>query len=103
LKDRRTIAERWESDGQIIAYVWATFTYWPGYGVSGAHIEDILVTREFRRKGVALQVIRHVEELARERGATILRSGTGIENLASQAMHRKAGFYVERTEFEKEL
>ena len=42
-------------------------------------------------------------DLARERGATVLRSGTGIENMASRELHAKLGFQVSRVEFEKEI
>ena len=103
MKDGRTIAEIWEDGGSPVAYIWASFTDWPEYKTTGAEIHDIMVVPEYQRRGIALQVIRHVEKLACERGATILRSGTGIENIASQGLHKKAGFYTQRVEFEKEL
>jgi GNAT superfamily N-acetyltransferase len=62
-----------------------------------------MVASEYQRRGIATQVIKHVEELARRRGATWLRSGTGIENMASQRLHKKSGFYTYHMEFEKEL
>jgi ribosomal protein S18 acetylase RimI-like enzyme len=103
MNDRRTIAEIWEDAGSPVAYVWASFTDWPEYNTTGAEIHDIMVAPEYQRRGIAMQVVRHVEKLARERGATLLRSGTGIENIASQGLHKKAGFYTQRVEFEKEL
>jgi GNAT superfamily N-acetyltransferase len=103
MKDRRTIAEFWEDGRSIVAYVWVTFTDWPEYNATGAEIKDIMVAPEFQRRGIATQVIKHVEELARERGATELRSGTGIQNAASRELHTKLGFYTQRIEFEKEL
>jgi GNAT superfamily N-acetyltransferase len=103
LKDPRTVVEFWESDGATAAYVWVTFTDWSEYNVTGAEIRDIMVTPEFQRRGIATQVIRHVEELAREKGASILRSGTGIENTASQGLHTGLGFHTWHLDFEKEL
>jgi GNAT superfamily N-acetyltransferase len=103
MKDSRTIVEFWENGGSIIAYVWVTFTDWPEYNATGAEISDILVVPEFQRRGIATQVIKHVEELACKRGATLLRSGTGSENVASQELHAKLGFQTYRVEFEKEL
>jgi GNAT superfamily N-acetyltransferase len=103
MKDKRTIAEIWESGGSTVAYVWARFIDWPEYDTTAAEIDDIMVVPGFQRRGIAVQVIRYVEKLARERGATLLRSGTGIENVASQGLHTKSGFYTRRLEFEKEL
>jgi L-amino acid N-acyltransferase YncA len=48
-------------------------------------------------------MIKHVEDLARERGATVLRSGTGIENTASRELHAKLGFQTCHMDFEKEI
>ena len=103
MKDRRTIAEIWEEGDLPVAYVWASFTDWPQYNSTGAEIHDIMVAPTYQRHGIASKVIKHVEQLARERGATLLRSGTGIENIPSRELHAKMGFYVQRHEFEKEL
>lgn len=103
MKDPRTIAEFWENGGLVVAYIWVTFMDWPDYNSTGAEINDILVVPEFQRRGIATQIIKHVEELARKRGATLFRSGTGIENVASQKLHAKLGFQTYRVEFEKEL
>lgn len=103
LKDSRTIAEIWEDSGAAIAYVWVKFTDWPEYNATVAEIQDIMVAPAYQRKGIASQIIRRGEKLARERGATVLRSGTGAENVASQALHVKMGFKLDRMEYEKEL
>lgn len=103
MRDPRTIAEIWEEDGVPVAYVWATFTDWPEYKMTGVEIHDVMVAPESRRRGIATQIMQRVEKLAKERGATLLRSGAGIENDASGELHTKVGFYVQRVEFEKEL
>jgi len=103
MKDPRTIAEIWEEDGAPVAYVWASFTDWPEYKMTGVEIHDVMVAPAYRRRGIATQIMQRVEKLARERGATLLRSGTGIENNASGELHTRVGFYVQRVEFEKEL
>ena len=46
---------------------------------------------------------RTVAEIWINGDASVIRSGTGIENYASQSMHRKAGFCTYRVEFEKVL
>ena len=103
LKDRRTIAEIWEDDGSVVAYVWARFTDIPVYGLTVAQVEDVAVVPEYRRRGIATLLMAHVEQLAVERGANLLRSGTGIENVASQELHRSLGFHTIRLDYEKIL
>ena len=44
-----------------------------------------------------------MEALAREHGADLLRSDTGIENFLSDRLHTKAGLKPIRTEYEKTL
>jgi GNAT superfamily N-acetyltransferase len=101
LKDHRTIAEFWENGDTVAAYVWVILHDWPGD--PDAEINDILIVPEFQRRGIATQMIKHVEDLAHERGATVLRSGTGIENMASRELHAKLGFQTCHMDFEKEI
>ena len=61
------------------------------------------MSESHRRQGIGTEILEHVEALARERGADLLRSDTGIENLASDRLHTKAGFKPIRTEYEKVL
>ena len=103
LKDPRTIAEIWEDDAVVVAYIWVKFLDWPEYHSTGAEINDIIVTPAFRRQGIATDIIKRVERLARERGATLLRSGTGAENVASQGLHAKLGFKTSWLQYDKEL
>jgi len=79
------------------------FIDWPEYDATGAEICDIMVAPAFQRRGIASKIIERVEQLARERGATLLRSGTGAENVASQWLHTKLGFKTNHLEYEKEL
>ena len=104
LKDSRTIVEIWEDDdGTPIAYVRVGFEDWPDYKATGAEIRDIMVAKAYQRKGIATQIINRVEKLARERGATLLRSGTVVQNMASRELHAKLGFSTSWMQFEKEL
>jgi GNAT superfamily N-acetyltransferase len=101
MKDQRTIAEFRENGDTVAGYVWVIFHDWPGD--PDAEINDILIVPEFQRRGIATQMIKHVEQLARERGATVLRSGTGFENMASRELHAKLGFQTCHMDFEKEI
>ncbi len=103
LEDPRTIAEMWESDVGAVGYVWATFHDVEGYGLTFAEIDDIGVFPQHRRRGAGLAMLRRVEALAKERGASWLRSEAGIENTASRALHAKHGFRQYHIGYEKLL
>ncbi|MBA7635718.1 hypothetical protein ES703_43322 [subsurface metagenome] len=92
LTDQRTIAEIWEDVATIIGYLWVDFSEIGDYGITVAEVKDIIVTDDYRRRGIGRKMLAHAEKLARDRGADICRSGTGIENLASQKLHTSSGF-----------
>ena len=103
MDDSRTVAEIWEIDEQVAGYVWATFTDLIGYDLTFAEIRDIAVSESYRRRGMATEMLSHVERLARDRGASVLRSEAGIENVASHKLHEKLGFETHRIGYEKLL
>jgi len=103
MKENRTIAEILEIDSVKVGYLWVTFTDVQDYGMTIAGIMDIAVARDYQRRGIGTTMLRHVEELAKEQGATLLRSDTGIENLASQKLHESCGFRPYRIHYEKVL
>jgi len=57
-----------------------------------AFLEGIFVAPEFRRTGVAGQLVKAVENWARQLGCSELASDTGIANVASQKLHGALGF-----------
>lgn len=103
LEDERTLAEIWEDEGIVVGYVWVTFTDIADYNLTFAEIDDIAVADAYQRRGIASQMLMPVELLARERGAHILRSETGIENIASQGLHTKLDFQTYHLRYEKLL
>lgn len=50
-----------------------------------------------------MEMLAHAERVARERGAGLLRSEAGIENLASHGLHEKLGFDTYQLKYEKLL
>jgi ribosomal protein S18 acetylase RimI-like enzyme len=78
-----------------------TFVDIEGYGITVAEIMDIAVAPDYQRRGIGQEMVSYIEETARERGATSLRSDTGVENKASQRLHERAGFKVCRINYEK--
>lgn len=103
LKDKRTIAEILEDNGIVVGYLWATFTDVEGYDITIATVMDIAVVPDYKRRGIGTKMMGYIEETAREREATLLRSDTGIENIASQRLHEKVGFKPYRICYEKIL
>lgn len=101
MKDERTMAEILEDNGSTVGYLWVTFTEIRGYNVTIAEIMDIGVTPSYQRRGIGLSMLRRIEEAARQKGATLLRSDTGSGNTASQRLHEKFGFKTYKIHYEK--
>ncbi len=74
-----------------------------GYDLTVAAVNDIEVVAARQRQGIGTLMLQRAEALARERGAQLLRSETGSENVASQGLHAKLGFEVFRLQYEKRL
>jgi GNAT superfamily N-acetyltransferase len=108
LDDARTIVEIWEdgdSAGLLVpvAFLWLGFTDMRDYEVAVAEVNDIAVAPERQGEGLGRAVLRFAEQQARVRGANILRSETGVENLTSQGLHQSEGFETYRYLYEKRL
>jgi ribosomal protein S18 acetylase RimI-like enzyme len=89
--------------GEVVGFLWVTFAEIEGYELTVAEVMDIELIPAYQRQGHGSMILAHAETLAIERGAQVLRSETGVENVASQALHRKAGFEVHRLRYEKLL
>jgi len=103
MEDARTIADiiKNESD-ETIGYLWVPF-YGENKSFIWADIQDIYVEEAYRRAGVAAYLMDYAEKSARQNGAKVIRSGTGCENIKSQELHKKMGYYQYRIEYEKIL
>jgi aminoglycoside 6'-N-acetyltransferase I len=56
------------------------------------YVEGIYVKPEYRKQGIARELLRLGEEWSRAHGCTEYASDTEIENVESQAFHLRAGF-----------
>lgn len=102
--DVRTIAEIiLTDDGHPAGYLWVPFHEDADSGFCFAEIQDIFIGEEFRRLGLARELLLYAENNAKKHGARVIRSGTGCENTASIRLHENMGYYQYRCEFEKEL
>ena len=103
MKDPRTVAEILEDNGVAIGYLWVIFMNIKDYNIIIADIMDIAVAPDYQHRGIGLMMMEHIENIAKERGVTLLRSCTGIENVGSQKLHEKFGFKPYRIDYEQVL
>ena len=103
MADPRNIAVVCETDHEYVGYLWVRFTDVPEYNLTIAEVDDIVIVDKWRKKGFAAQLLEYAEKRCKQAGATVLRSATGINNIASLNLHQKAGFKIYRVEFEKLL
>ena len=97
LDDPRCIAELMlDETGAVAGCLWTTFYEDPDNGFSFMDVQDLYIEERLRGQGLASQLMAYAEEKARALGAKVIRSGTGCENAASQAMHKKLGYYIYR-------
>jgi ribosomal protein S18 acetylase RimI-like enzyme len=68
-----------------------------------AELTDLFVASEFRRAGVASQLVTHLEGIARERGATELVVLTWKSNAEGLAFYRAAGYEEDAVAMRKML
>jgi GNAT superfamily N-acetyltransferase len=75
-----------ELDGQVVAL--SRIAYQPGGQI---WLEAMRVDPEFRRRGIAARFLDHHITHARQRGARVVRLGTGGNNKATQILTGRAG------------
>ena len=104
IKDEKSIAEIIENEDKIkVAYLWVSFNADNENGFYFVDVQDIYVEEEYRNMRIAETLMKYAETKAKENGAIVIRSGTGIENTKSLNLHNKLGYYQYRYEFEKLL
>lgn len=104
MTDVRTIADILEDEnGSVLGYLWVTFSDIQDYNLTIAELNEIAVARDKRDTGIATYAMKYIEETSREKGAALLRSGTGYSNIPSRKLHELCGFKPYRIEYEKIL
>jgi len=103
MADERTVAEIIRTaSGEAVGYLWVAF-HGGDERFVWADVQDLYVEENFRRAGVAADLMDYAEQAAKRNGAKVIRSGTGCENFKSQGLHQKMGYYQYRFEYEKVL
>lgn len=103
LEDPSTIAELWEDNGAAVGFLWVVFHTLEGYETMVAEVDDLEVHPNFQRRGIGSEMLSYAEQVARERGVHVLRSGTGSENRPSINLHEKSGFRPSWLQYDKVL
>ncbi len=90
LDDPRSLSYRIDDDlGSMAAFAFVMITD------SGAgHLTTIGVLPEYRRRGLAACLIRHVERALASRGTVTLMLEVRVSNIEAQALYRREGFVV---------
>ena len=101
--DGRTVAEIWEEDDTTVGYLWVVFHDVPDYDITIAEVMDLAVAPAYQRQGLGVRMLQHAEDVARKQGATLLRSDTGTDNVASQRLHETMEYQPCRICYEKIL
>ncbi len=103
MNDERTIAEIIKTEeGEKVGYLWVIF-HGEDPNFIWAEVLDIYIEEAYRKTGFASYLMEFAEQSAKKNGAKVIRSGTGCENVKSQSLLRKMGYYQYRMEYEKEL
>lgn len=103
MEDTRAIAEIIKNEsGDIMGYIWVRFIG-DDPNFIWADVSDLYIEKPFRRTGLAAYLMDYAEKSAKQNSAKVIRSGTGCENIKSQGLHKKMGYYQYRFEYEKLL
>jgi len=73
------------------------------YGTPHAELTELFVEEAWRRRGVGRALMKHTENLAREKGATSLLLLVGFKNAEAQAFYRALGYADRDLAMEKKL
>lgn len=81
-----------EIDNHIVGFAAVRIVPTVFYTTPHAEMTELFVEEVYRRKGIGQALITHVEQFARENGASELVVLTGSDNEASQSLYRGMGF-----------
>lgn len=77
-----------------VGYVVVTFSYSMEFGGRNAFLDDLFIQAPFRGAGLGTAALKEVRVFCAENGVCALHLETGRDNVAAQALYRRAGFKV---------
>ena len=81
-----------QADSQDVGHVVVTLCFSMEYGGLIAFVDDLFVQRAFRRAGLGTAALAEVQDFCTKRGVRAMLVETGPDNMAAQAVYRRAGF-----------
>ena len=83
-------------DGNVVGMVSLLYSFSTALGGKVAILEDMVVAKEFRRKGLGKQLLREAIAFARQRGCLRLTLLTDFDNDAAISFYQNAGFSLSK-------
>lgn len=77
-----------------VGYLVVTFSYSMEFGGRNAFLDDLFIRAPFRGAGLGTAALKEVRAFCAENGVRALHLETGRDNVAAQALYRRAGFKV---------
>jgi GNAT superfamily N-acetyltransferase len=81
-----------QADPQDVGHVVVTLCFSMEYGGLIAFVDDLFVQRPFRRMGLGASALAEVRDFCAKRGVRAILVETGADNVAAQAVYRRAEF-----------
>ena len=81
-----------------VGYVVVTFSYSMEFGGRNAFLDDLFIQPAYRGGGLGTAALAEVRAFCVERGLRALHLETGRDNVAAQALYRRAGFVATNRE-----
>jgi GNAT superfamily N-acetyltransferase len=81
-----------QAGDQDVGYVVVTLCYSMEFGGLAAFVDDLYVRKPFRGAGLATAALAEVRAFCAKQGVRAIHVETGRDNIAAQALYRRAGF-----------
>ncbi len=100
LRDKKAILLVAEDKEKLIAYIYSTI--FKNIYSKGGYIEDIFVSKEVRKKGIAKTLINTFVKTVKQRGYKKIHLSVNIKNKKAIELYRKLGFEIYHYDLKKE-
>lgn len=81
-----------EENNKIIGFISADTHKNSGWGYNYAWVDDLFVEEQYRRKGIAIELISKLLDILKKEDIRIFKLGVDIENKIAQKLWKKVGF-----------
>ncbi len=92
-----------ELNGQVVAFLDLTFRYTLFHQGLTVIIEDLIVTKKFRRKGIGGRLVGYIENIAKEMGCKAIELYSDLYRKEAHRFWRKMGYECAAFQFRKIL